>query len=80
MNENLKKLYGIFGAVLGIDASKITSNLSPKTCPTWDSFNAIVLISEIENAFKIHFEYNEAMAVKNMADVTALVRKKGVTI
>jgi acyl carrier protein len=71
--DTLKK---IFSSVLGIPEDKITSALDPSNTPSWDSLNAIVLITEIEKAFKVKFSYDEAMSVKNFAEVVALVRSK----
>jgi len=71
--EALKK---IFSSVLGIPVEKVIPALSPENMPSWDSLNAIVLITEIEKAFAMKFEYQEAMGVKNFADVVSLVRSK----
>ena len=71
--ETLKK---IFSSVLGIDADKIGPELSPQNTPSWDSLNAIVLITEIEKAFHVRFDYEEAMGVKNFGDVITLVKSK----
>lgn len=71
--ETLKK---IFSSVLGVDEGTITAQLSPENTPSWDSLNAIVLITEIEKAFRVRFDYNEAMAVKNFGDVVRLVKSK----
>ena len=71
--DTLKK---IFSSVLGVPQEKITPELAPANAPSWDSLNAIVLITEIEKAFKIRFAYDEAMGVKNFADVIALVKSK----
>lgn len=71
--ETLKK---IFSSVLGIDESAVVGSLSPENNAAWDSLNAIVLIVEIEKAFHVKFDYAEAMAVRNFADVVALVRSK----
>jgi len=72
MNE-LKKL---FSSVLGIPIEAVTPELSPQNTPAWDSLNAIVLITEIEKAFNVRFGYDEAMGVKNFADVITLVKSK----
>jgi acyl carrier protein len=66
----------IFSSVLGIDPEKVVPGLSPENTPSWDSLNAIVLITEIEKAFNVKFDYTEAMAVKNFADVVSLVKSK----
>jgi acyl carrier protein len=72
----MDKLRMIFSSVLGVSADSITPELSPQNTPTWDSLNAIVLITEIEKAFGVRFAYDEAMGVKNFRDVVALVESK----
>lgn len=76
-NMNMDKLKTIFALVLGIEKESITPELAPENCPAWDSLNAIVLVTEIEKAFAIRFEFSEAMAVKNFGDAIALVKLKG---
>lgn len=73
----MSKLTNIFSSVLGIEESAVGPELSPENTPSWDSLNAIVLISEIEKEFDIRFEYDEVMAVKNFADALKLVKEKG---
>jgi acyl carrier protein len=73
----MSKLANIFSSVLGIDESKVTPELSPETAATWDSLNAMILLSEIERAFAVRFDYTEAMNIKNFSDVCALVAAKG---
>jgi|GraSoi2013_115cm_1033766.scaffolds.fasta_scaffold688102_1 acyl carrier protein len=67
----------IFSSVLGIEAGQVTPELSLDSAPAWDSLNAIILVAEIEKAFDVRFEYEEAMDVKNVADVMKLIRAKG---
>jgi acyl carrier protein len=73
----MTKLTRIFSSVLGVDESKITNDLSPKNTSTWDSLNAIILLTEIEKAFSLNFDYSEAMDIKNFGDVTKLIESKG---
>jgi acyl carrier protein len=75
--DALKK---IFSSVLNVPASSITDALSPETAESWDSLNAIILLTEIEKAFKLKFTFDEAMAIKNFGEVVALVRSKGVQL
>jgi len=72
----MDKLKKIFSSALGVDISKVTPELSPKNTPSWDSLNAIILITEIEKAFNVRFAYDEAMAVKDFGDAVALVKSK----
>jgi len=73
--DTLKK---IFSAVLNIPESTITDTLSQEHTESWDSLNAIILLTEIEHAFKVKFSFDEAMAIKNFGEVAALIQSKGV--
>jgi acyl carrier protein len=72
----MSKLTKIFSSVLGVDEQTVTPELSPENTSTWDSLNAIILLTEIEKAFDVRFAYDEAMAIKNFADVLKLVASK----
>lgn len=72
----MEKLKEIFSSVLGVSRDAVVPELSPANTPAWDSMNAIVLIVEIEKAFRLKFAYDEAMSVKNFGDVVALVKSK----
>lgn len=73
----MSKLTQIFSSVLGVDESKVTPELSPQTALAWDSLNAIILLTEIEKAFDLKFDYDQAMSVKNFGDVINLISSKG---
>ncbi len=72
----MSKLTKIFSAVLGVKEKDVNSKLSPKNTTSWDSLNAIILITEIENAFGVKFSFDEAMAVKDFGGVLSLVKSK----
>ena len=67
----------IFSRILGVKEEEVISDLSPENTPSWDSLNAIILVTEIEKAFAVKFSFDEAMAVKNFYDVGKLVEAKG---
>ncbi len=73
----MSRLTQIFSAVLGVEESAVGPQMSPQNTPSWDSLNAIVLVSEIEKAFKVKFTYDEVMAVKDFADAVRLIKSKG---
>ncbi|MDO8521039.1 MAG: acyl carrier protein [bacterium] len=73
----MSKLTKIFSAVLGIDEAKVTLALSPENTPSWDSLNAIVLVSEVEKALNVKFGYDEVMSIKDFSGVVELVKSKG---
>lgn len=73
----MSKLTHVFSSVLGIPESSVVPELSPQNAPSWDSLNAIILLTEIEKAFQTKFDFNEAMSIKSFGDVLALVASKG---
>jgi acyl carrier protein len=73
----MSKLTNIFSSVLGVPEAQVTPLLSPETASSWDSLNAIILLTEIEKAFDLRFSYEEAMAIKNFGEVENLLKSKG---
>ncbi len=76
----MDKLKKIFSSILGIKESEIVFGLSPENTPSWDSLNALILITEIEKAFDIKFKFSEVMTVKNFSDAVDLIKSKGVNL
>ena len=70
------ELKKIIANILKVDASKITRNSSPDNLESWDSFNGLMMISEIEKEFNITFTTKEVMDIKNFGDIEKLVNKK----
>jgi acyl carrier protein len=73
-----EKLYQIISQVMKMDIAVITDELGPETIENWTSFNGYVLLNELETGFKVKFTINEAMDVKNIADIKRHLRNKGI--
>ena len=73
-----KKLYEIISKVMRIDISTISDELGPETIENWTSFNGYVLLNELETGFKVKFTIDEAMDVKNIADIKRHLKNKGI--
>ena len=80
MNDTIKKLNSIIARVLRISETNINDLTSPETVPSWDSYNALMLVSELEAGFSVHFTIDEVVAVKNVGDVKAALRKHGIEL
>ena len=48
MSSNYSKLIALISRVLDIDKNSITDLTSPENTESWDSFNALVMVSELE--------------------------------
>ena len=74
----MDKLISVFATVLNVAPSQISPQTSPENTASWDSMNAIVLITEIEKAFSVKFSYEEAMRIKTFGDVVNVLKSKGI--
>ena len=69
MSKNNEKLMEVIAKVLDLEASTITDDMSPENTSTWDSFNALMMISELETQFNVHFSMEEVYLVTCVADI-----------
>ncbi len=76
----MNQLYQILSKILGIEISAIQDPLTPSDVPGWDSFNALLLVSELETAFKVKFTYAEITGVRCIGDIKTLLAKHGVLL
>jgi|TARA_B110000014_G_scaffold249469_1_gene224796 acyl carrier protein len=69
----------IIAKVFSITESEINDQSGPENIETWDSFNGLVLVDELENHFKIKFTISEITDVKNVADIKRHLKNHNVT-
>ena len=62
-------LITIVAKVFSIPESEVNDNSSPENIESWDSFNGLILVDELENHFKIKFSISEITDVKTVADI-----------
>ena len=73
-------LYKIISRVFSISESEISDESGPKTIESWDSFNGLVLVDELENHFNIKFTISEITDVKNVADIKRHLKNHNVDL
>ena len=74
----MQKLESILSKVLGVAPNAITDTTSPDNVPTWDSFNGLLIVSELENSFKVKFTMEEVIAVKCVKDIKKTLARHGI--
>ena len=62
-------LYKIIAKTLSISESDVSDESGPETIESWDSFNGLVLVDELENHFNVKFTISEIIDVKNVSDI-----------
>ena len=76
----MDKLKSILSQILEIPEDEINDNTSPDNADAWDSFNGLMLVSELENNYNIKFTMDEVVSVKNVGDIKRALKKHGVKI
>ena len=72
----MEKLLQIISTVLNIDREKIDESLSRDTTDEWDSFNHLMLMSEIEKEFQISLSIQEIEKTRSYKDICTLISEK----
>ena len=75
-----EKLYNIISKVFSISISEINDESSPETIESWDSFNGLILVDELESNFNIKFSVSEIIDVKNVKDIKKHLNNHGVDL
>jgi len=75
-----KKLYDIISKVFSVQISEINDESSPETIESWDSFNGLILVDELESNFNIKFSVSEIVDVKNVKDIKRYLNNHGVDL
>ena len=71
----MEKLKSIVAKILDIDGKKINENTSPENTELWDSFNHLLIISEIEKEFDIIINLDKISEIKNFGDLIKIINK-----
>jgi len=74
----MEKLYNLIAKVLNVPTSEINDESTPESIESWTSFNGYVLLYELETLFNVKFSIDEAMDVKNVADIKRHLNNHGV--
>jgi len=75
-----KNLFEIISEVMNIPISQINDESSPETIESWDSFNGLILVDELESNFNIKFTVSEIIDVKNVKDIKRHLNNHGVDL
>ena len=75
-----EKLYNIISKVFSVPISEINDESGPETIESWDSFNGLILVDELESNFNIKFSVSEIIDVKNVKDIKTHLTNHGVDL
>ena len=70
----------IVAKVFSISESEVNDQSGPENIESWDSFNGLVLIDELENRFSVKFTISEITDVKTVADIKRHLKNHNVEL
>ncbi len=80
MKNRKDELFQILSNVLEINVNDLNSLSSPDNIESWDSYNALLLVTEIEENFNVKFTMEEIYEVKKVSDIIRILKKHDVEI
>jgi len=75
-----EKLYKIISKVMRVPISEISDQSGPENIDSWDSFNGLVLVDELESEFNIKFTINEVADVSTVEDIKRHLKNHGINL
>jgi acyl carrier protein len=75
-SEILGEVQAVFREVLARPALVLTPATTAGDVPEWDSFNHLILITEVEQHFGVKFSLRDVMRFRNVGDMCALIETK----
>ena len=70
----------IVAKVFSISESEVNDQSGPENIESWDSFNGLVLVDELENHFNVKFTISEITDVKTVADIKRHLKNHNVEL
>ena len=75
-----EKLYNIISKVFSVSITEINDESGPETIESWDSFNGLVLVDDLESNFNVKFTVSEITDVKNISDIKRHLKNHGINV
>lgn len=75
-----KRVYQLVAKVTNIESSLINDESGLESIENWTSFKGYVLLNELETEFKVKFTIDEALDVKNIADIKKHLKNHGIVL
>lgn len=72
------KLENIFREVFNLNNNYTLDGLSPESLPEWDSLGHLTLMTAIEEAYQISFDFEEMIEIEDYNDIVRILKVKGV--
>ena len=73
-------VHAIVAKVFSTSENDVNDESGPENIESWDSFNGLILVDELENNFNIKFSISEITDVKTVADIKRHLKNHNVSV
>lgn len=74
--ETKEKIVSIIAAILEVEPSQITLEMSVGDLPKWDSLGHLTILQNIQDEFDIELEAEEIIELEDVNDIIKIVEEK----
>ena len=75
----MDKLARIFAKVFALDPTEFNREILHGDLKKWDSIGHMSMVAHMEREFKVEFDVDEIMEMQSVAQILAVLARKGVT-
>ena len=75
-----KTVYEVVSKVMNVPITELNDNSGPETIESWDSYNSLLLVDELEAEFNVSFSLEEMSDVHNISDIKRHLESHGVSL
>jgi len=76
----MKELKKVLAKALGIKPNMINDQTSPDNVKAWDPFHGLLLVTELENHYKVKFTMDDIVSVRNVGDIRKALKRYGIKL
>jgi len=70
----------VLSKALGLPKERFKDTTTPEEIESWDSFNGLILVTELEKNFNVKFTIDEVISVKKVGDIKKILKEHGIEI
>jgi acyl carrier protein len=74
------KLYSIIARVMQVPVPEIDDASGPGNIEKWDSFQALVLLDDLELTFGVKFTVEEVLNIRTVGDIKKNLQNRGILL
>ena len=73
------KVFAVAASIFDVPVDEIQGSSGPQEIGAWDSLGQILLVTELEEVFRIRFSTSEIFEIMTSGDIVRILEKRGIS-